>query len=67
MLQLNKSTTVPFLGISLAVVYGVFTRLLFGLQSLDDLLGVITLGFVLFVPVALGAITVALLPPGSEN
>lgn len=44
------------------MVYGVFTRLLFGLQALDDILGVLTIGFIFFVPLALGAATMAVLP-----
>jgi hypothetical protein len=59
---ISKSNGTTFLGLSLILVYGVFTRLLFGLQALDDFLGVLTIGFIFFVPVALGAVTMAVLP-----
>lgn len=48
-------------GIPLAVVYGVATRFLFGIND-GDLLLVMALGFICFVPLALGALTVVIAP-----
>lgn len=48
-------------GIPLAVVYGVATRWLFAVDD-GDLLLVMALGFICFVPLALGALTVAIAP-----
>jgi hypothetical protein len=44
-------------GIPLAVVYGILTRWIFGIDN-NDLLIVMTMAFILFVPLALGALTV---------
>ena len=48
-------------GLPLAVVYGVATRWLFAVDD-GDLLLVMALGFICFVPLALGALTVAIAP-----
>jgi hypothetical protein len=48
-------------GIPFAILYGVFTRWLFEVNN-NDLLIVMTLAFILFVPLALGALTVWVAP-----
>jgi hypothetical protein len=61
--DLNKLPYNGFLGMSLVAVYGILTRLIFGMQGVRDTLGgVVTLGFIFFVPLALGALTVVILP-----
>ena len=63
MLISNKSNQAMFFGISIAVIYGLFVRLTFGAQSLEDVLGgLVTITFIFFVPMILGIITMAFMP-----
>lgn len=56
----------PFLSVLLsiagAVAYGLFIRLAFASEQLSTLFGTISLGFLVFVPLALGALTVFFAP-----
>jgi hypothetical protein len=52
----------PILAVSFAVVYGLSLRILFGV--FDELLGIMTVGFLLLSPVIIGFLTVIVLPKG---
>ena len=48
--------------LGLGLAYGLVARLLFGLDTLDDIFGVMTLGFIFVVPAVIGFVTVYTLP-----
>ena len=47
-----------WVGLISAVGYGIFARLAFGIEQFSTLFGTISVGFLFFVPLALGALTV---------
>jgi hypothetical protein len=59
---LQHSNYTLFLSLTAVVIYGLATRLIFGMQALDDFLGLATLGFICIFPAVLGFITVLALP-----
>ncbi len=58
---LRPLLSVIFAGLA-GIVYGLLTRLAFGLPELSDLLTTLSLGFLVLTPLALGVITVVLAP-----
>lgn len=61
MLKLQIPSNTIFWGSLVALAYGISARLAFQ-SPWEDFLGLITLGFVVFVPIAIGALTVAFAP-----
>lgn len=61
MLKLQAPSQTIFWGSMVALSYGVFARLAFQ-SPWEEYLGLITLGFAIFVPLAIGALTVAFAP-----
>jgi hypothetical protein len=61
MLKLQTPSITIFWGSLVALTYGLSARLAFQ-SPWEDFLGLITLGFVIFVPLAIGALTVAFAP-----
>jgi hypothetical protein len=49
-------------GVFAGILYGLFARLSFGLDNPDILLNTLTFGFISFVPLGIGALTVFFLP-----
>lgn len=56
-----------FSGSLAGLVYGLGARLAFKSSGLEDYLGLITIGFVVLVPLAIGALTVAFAPRKSKT
>src|SRR4051794_27373718 len=51
-----------FAGVPVGAAYGLFVRIAFGQDSLRDLFGVMTLGFIFVMPFVLGVIAVSVAP-----
>jgi hypothetical protein len=56
-----------FSGVPFALIYGALARFVFTNSGFDNGFGVISLAFLVFMPVASGALTVLLAPPGKRQ